>query len=175
MKAKKVSGIGQPLNKQSFTVKREKWKDTHYHSVSRNSKGHFIANKKWRSKEDTQHIKNISLERFRPPPPSAPPPPPPPPPPPRVDRYKLSEHGLRYKITVKITLSRVVSLARGDKLDFYYMSLTSKSKELSWENRQRIEEFVRSRKENIYKDARIIDVKIVRIIDRETGEKWLYE
>jgi len=169
-------------NKPPFTVKRKKWKDGHYHVVARDLKGHFIATRKWHSKADTQHIYYIATERHRPPPP----PPPPPPPTPTTTTTttdfekerpseKIGKSGFRYKITVKIILNRTVSLKRGERLDYYYMSLTSNSKQLSWSQRQRIEEYVRSRKENIYKDARIVEIRIVRIIDRETGEKWLYE
>jgi hypothetical protein len=137
--------------------KIEEWKSG-FHEVTRDSKGHLLSVKKIES----------------------PPPPPPPPPPPTVfekekPSEKIGKSGFRYKITVKIILSRTITLKRGERLDYYYMSLTSNSKQLSWSQRQRIEEYVRSRKENIYKDARIVDVIIVRIIDRVTGEKWLYE
>ena len=48
-----TDGTQRPVIK----VKREKWKDGHYHSVARNARGHILSWRRWKGVESTKTTK----------------------------------------------------------------------------------------------------------------------
>ena len=42
-------------------VKRERWKDGHYHSVARNAKGHMLSWRSWKGKQSTVETKDRAV------------------------------------------------------------------------------------------------------------------
>ena len=45
------------MPRSAIKVKREKWKDGHYHSVARNAKGHILSWRSWKGVESTKTTK----------------------------------------------------------------------------------------------------------------------